>query len=87
MPMCTGMTAKESEAIGLSNSGCFLDQINFPSPVPFLDLLFACYRGEHVAMKLVINQIVYSITFGESLSLIVFVFPDSFYEIAGHADI
>lgn len=55
----------------------FLDQLDFPCPVPFLQLFFPRDRRVHIPVHLEVDQLMDLIFLGKSLDQIVFVFPDS----------
>ena len=63
------------------------DELQLPSAVPFLDLLFASNRSSHVFVRFEKNQEMDSVLFGEPFDHIILVLPNSFRKIAGYADV
>jgi hypothetical protein len=64
-----------------------LEQIYFPVPLPFLDLLFAAKCRRLGFMGLKPNQSIDFVSLGEAGNQLVLVLPDSPYEIVRRADV
>ena len=65
----------------------FLDQRNFPGTIPLFELFLSGNSRQHVLVLLEIDQHVDLVLFGESRDQLIFVFPDSLDQVAGHADV
>ena len=64
-----------------------INQIDFPLPVPALELLFSRDCGDYIAINFKVNQPVDGIAVGETRRLAIVVLPHPRKQIGRHADI
>ena len=62
-------------------------QLNFPDSSPFLDRFFSAYRGVHIVVDLVPDQVVDAIAFREAFCAVVSVLPGALDEVGGDAGV
>jgi hypothetical protein len=50
-------------------------------------LFFSGYGIEHIVQQLEIHEAMHAVFFGETLNRIIFVLPDTLYQVASHANV
>src|SRR6266853_904748 len=65
----------------------FFDQHDLPLTIPSLQLFFAPDSSGHIAVELVVDELVHVVPFRKSAEEIAFVLPHSFPQVAGYTDI